>query len=354
MAKKAKQKKIKGTGLPPGSMVFTGQKKTENITVHHLSYDQNSSSVSQTTASKFKLTAAPKNVNWYDVRGLHDTDLIEEIGGHFGVHPLVLEDMVDVHQRPKFEEYDTGIFVTVKALSFDEATHSLGFEHVAIFFNQEVLFSTQETDSDLFKAVRERIDLKKGKIRFKNTDYLAYALLDVLVDHYYTVIEQVEEVMEELEEQMLINQKMADKAKIHHLKKELLAARKSISPLREAINRFSKAETQYIQEANSIYLRDLYDHTIQVMDMIESQRDLLNGLQDLFLNEVSFKMNQVMQVLTLVSSIFIPLTFLAGIYGMNFEYMPELGWKYGYPTLVAVMAATTTLLILYFKRKRWF
>lgn len=354
MAKNTKHKKIKKTGLPPGSVIFTGQKKTDNIMVHHLSYDESGSQLSEIRASKFKLLELQKAVNWYDVRGLHDTELIEKIGVHFGVHPLVLEDMVDVHQRPKFEEYDTGIFVTVKALSFDESTLSLGFEHVAIFFNHNVLFSTQETESDLFMAVRERIDLKKGKIRFKNTDYLAYALLDVLVDHYYTIIEQVEEVMEDLEEQMLLSQKMADKAKIHHLKKELLAARKSISPLREAINRFSKAETSYIQEANSIYIRDLYDHTIQVMDMIESQRDLLNGLQDLFLNEVSFKMNQVMQVLTLVSSIFIPLTFLAGIYGMNFEHMPELGWKYGYPTLIVVMVVMTTALTLYFKRKKWF
>jgi magnesium transporter len=215
------------------------------------------------------------------------------------------------------------------------------------------VISFQETQSDLFVAVRNRIQSGKGRIRQKGADYLVYSLIDVLVDNYFIVLEDIEEEIESLEDRMLENQDIKDKSTIHHLKKELLKIRKSIAPLREAIGRFAKTDNPLVEEGTPVFIRDLYDHTIQIMDTVESFRDLLNGLQDLFISEVSFKMNQVMQMLTLVATIFIPLTFLAGIYGMNFENIPELTWKYGYFIFWGFIVVVFVGLVIYFKRKKW-
>lgn len=205
----------------------------------------------------------------------------------------------------------------------------------------------------MFEAVRKRITIASGRIRQRGVDYLAYALIDVIVDNYYIVLEEMEEVIETLEEKMLIEQDIKDKSKIYNLKKELLIVRKSIAPLREAIGRFSKTDNSLIQDNNKVFIRDLYEHTVQIMDTIDSSRDILNGLQDLFISEISFKMNKVMQLLTLISVIFIPLTFLVGFYGMNFDNIQELHYKYGYHILLSIMFLISFILILLFKRKKW-
>lgn len=349
----AKQKRK--TGLAPGSVVFTGNRKVEKVLVHYMEYNEEHlqdkvlDSHSKTTVKQ----STREMVDWYDVRGMHDTQLIELFGNTFHIHPLILEAVVDIHQRPKFEEYDKGIFITLRALSFDKTSFEVQKEHVAIYFNQGFVATFQETESDLFHAVRGRIHASNGRIRKRGSDYLAYALIDTLVDHYYTVLEDMEEVIEELEEQMMREQLIKNKSDIHKLKKELLTLRKSVSPLREAIGRFAKIESEFVEESSYPYIRDLYEHTVQIMDTVESYRDILNGLQDLFISELSFKMNKVMQLLTLISVIFIPLTFLAGIYGMNFQYMPELSYKYGYFILLGVMLILFFLLLFLFKRKKW-
>ena len=345
----------KKIGLAPGSVIFTGDRKVDKVLIHYMQYDEENTIDKEIDShSENIFNASPLDkVNWYDVRGIHDTKLIELFGKNFSIHPIVLENIVDVNQRPKFEEYDKGIFIALRALSFNKKKNEVQKEHVVIYFNNGLIITFQETESDLFEAVRKRILSSSVRIRQRETDYLAYALLDVIVDKYYIVLEEMEDVIENLEEKMLVEQNIKDKNKIHHLKKELLIMRKSVAPLREAIGQFSKTESSFVQNNSQAFIRDLYEHTVQIMDSIDSSRDILNGLQDLFISEISFKMNKVMQLLTLISVIFIPLTFLAGIYGMNFDNIPELHYRYGYHILLGVMFVIFILLLVFFKRKKW-
>lgn len=349
-------KRIKKIGLAPGTVVFTGDKKVDKVLIHHIKYDYKtlSENIFDNQAGFFLEKPSSQNVDWYDVRGMHDTKFIESFGKSFDIHALILEAVVDIHQRPRFDEYDKGNFIILRSLSFDKNKIEVQQEHIGIYFNKEFIITFQETESDLFESVRKRINLGKNRIRERKTDYLAFALIDSIVENYYTTLESVEEVIESIDEQITINQSFSSKVNIHQLKKELLILRKAIAPLREAIARFSKSDSNFINENSRIFIRDLYSNTVQVMDMVESYRDMLNGLQDLFISEVSFKMNKVMQLLTLISAIFIPLTFLAGIYGMNFENMPELKFKNAYFILLVVMVLIVVILTLYFKRKKWF
>lgn len=348
-------KKRKKIGLPPGSVVFTGNRKVEKTLIHYLQYDSEhlEQKVFDNHSQIIFHQSPDEQVDWYDIRGLHDSELIQLIGKTFDIHALILEDVSDVHQRPKFEEYENGNFISIRALHFDEKTRKVSTEQVAIYFRKGFIVTFQEAASDLFDSVRQRVQNGRGKVRHRGADYLAYAIMDAIVDQYYWVMEGIEEVIEGLEDELITNPDANIKAEIHHLKKELLVLRKSIFPLREAISRFSKTDSVFVEESSLIFIRDLYDHTIQIMDMVETYRDMLNGLQDLFLTEVSFRMNKIMQLLTLISTIFIPLTFLSGIYGMNFTYIPELQWKYGYFALLGVMFIIFVGSLIYFRLKKW-
>ncbi len=352
---RAKLHRKRKIGSVPGAIQYTGDQSVERVETHFLQYDKKSlHDVVLDSHEGIHLVPEKSNkVDWYDVRGMQDTALIELMGKTFSIHPLALESAVDIHQRPKFEEYTQGNFLILKALSFDAQTKKIHKEHIGMYFTSSFLITFQETSSDVFESVRRRINTAKGRIRERKADYLAYALVDVVVDNYFLVMDQVEEVIEALEDNITSTQEMTNKSEIHALKKELLVIRKSIAPLREAIGRFYKSDSSVIAAENSVFLRDLYEHTIQIMDSVESYRDMLNGLQDLLMTEVSFKMNKVMQLLTLISVIFIPLTFLAGIYGMNFEYIPELQYRYGYFVLLGVMFVLFIILLYLFKRKRW-
>ncbi|MEM6966750.1 MAG: magnesium/cobalt transporter CorA [Bacteroidota bacterium] len=349
-------KKRKKIGLPPGVVIFTGQRKVEKIAIHYVQYngdellEQNFDNQSITSFHQ----SNPDYVQWYDVRGLHDTALIEEIGKTYAIHPLVLEDIASPSQRPKFEEYDNGNFITLRSLSFNKTERAVETEQITLFFGDAFLLSFQENDDDLFLLVRNRIQSGKGRIRNRGADYLAYALMDVIVDKYFLVMDEIQEIIEELEHNILNAPNENSKADIHHLKQEMIKIRKSIAPLREAIGRFSKSEHSLIDERTTIFLRDLFDNTVQIMDVVDSNRDILSGLQDLYISEISFKMNQVMQVLTIITTIFVPLSFLAGLYGMNFEVMPELKFKNGYFILLGVMLLISLGLLSYFKKKKWF
>jgi len=348
-------KKRKKAGSVPGSVDYTGDKKTEKVFTHFLQYD-GKDLIEKTLDSHKGLVLEKEDtskVDWYDIRGMHDTELIEVFGKTFNIHNIILENAVDIHKRPKFEEYSEGNFIILKALSFDRATKKVSKEHIALYFTKSFLVTFQETESDVFQGVRSRINTGSGRIRERGTDYLAFALIDEIVDNYFDVLDNVEEVVEELEDCISNSVELNRKGDIHSLKKELLVLRKAISPLREAIGRFYKTESPIIDEGSRIYLRDLYEHTIQIMDTVESYRDVLNGLQDLLITEVSFKMNKIMQLLTLISVIFIPLTFLAGIYGMNFDNIPELHHQYGYQILLAIMLLIAIVLLILFRRKRW-
>jgi magnesium transporter len=349
------KRKRKKTGLPPGSIVFTGNRKVEKILLHFLQYD--SVYLEEKELDNHSHIPLQKSfedkVDWYDIRGIHDTKLIEFVGKTFDIHPLILEDIADTHQRPKFEEYDNGVFTVIQSLSYNRETMNIQREQVAIFFRKGFIVTFQEREKDLFESIRQRLRKSNGKIRHRGADYLAYAIMDTVVDHYYEVLEDVEETIESLEEQIMNSQDTTVKGVIHRLKYELLTFRKSIAPLRESVNKFSKSDSPYIEEESMLFVRDLYDHTIQVLEMTDSLRDILISLQELLLSEVSFKMNQVMQLLTLIATIFIPLTFLAGIYGMNFKNMPELQTENGYFVLLAIMLIIFVGLLYYFKRKKW-
>lgn len=355
MKKKRKKHVRKKIGLPPGSVVFVGNRKVEKAFIHYLQFD--SIQIEENTFDNHSKIALhqflDERVHWYDIRGLHDTQLIEALGKTFDIHPLILEDVANTHQRPKYEDYEKGIFIVIRSLEFDNENLETKTEQVGLYFRKGLLISFQETDSDLFDSIRQRLHSSQGKIRQRGTDYLCYALLDTLADHYYIVLDEIESRIEALEDKILINPDNTIKGQIHQLKKELLVVRKSIYPLREAIGRFSKSESPFIEERSFVFIRDLYDHVVQIMDLTETYRDMLNGLQDMYISEISFKMNQVMQVLTLVATIFIPLTFLVGVYGMNFENIPELSWKYGYFILWGIMILIFISLLLLFRKKKW-
>lgn len=340
--------------MAPGSIIYTGNKQVDDTIIHHLQF--NVSSIKDTTIQKekyLKITLEPDYIDWIDIRGMQDIEVITSVANNFKVHPLLQESIVDVHQRPNFEEQDNAIFVTFKALSFDKSTLTVHREHVAVVIKDHSLLTFQETSSDLFEVVRKRTANSKSRVRKRGTDYLLFALLDCVLDNYYITLDQFEEVIEEIEDRITLQQNNSDKSTIHKLKKELLILRKSIAPLREVINNFSRSDNAIVQEGTQIFIRNLYENTIQIIDSVDSYRDMLNSLQDLFIAEVSFKMNKVMQLLTLISVIFIPLTFLAGIYGMNFEYIPELSYKYGYFVLLGVMFVLFVVLLVTFKRKKW-
>lgn len=343
----------KRVGLPPGSMIFTGRRKMEETHLKLIRYNETLYEGQRVTEVAPAVKLQPDVVTWLDIRGLHDVKLIEEIGRFFKMHPLVMEDIVDTSQRPKFEEYDDGLFMIVRSLDFDEEEMEIRTEQVGIFIGKHFVLSFQERAEDLFAPIEQRLASGSGKIRRRQGDYLAYALIDTVVDNYLVTLEKIEAEVDKLEEVIMDRPEARTKGRIHELRLATLTMRKAVHPLREAINRFTDSDHEVKSEDTDVFLRDLYDHTIQVMDMIETYRDMINGLYDLYLSEISFKMNNVMQTLTVMSTIFIPLSFLAGVYGMNFENMPELHSEYGYYVLWAVMLGVAALLLLYFRRKDW-
>lgn len=345
----------KKPGLPPGSVIFTGEKKVEDIKMHHLVYndDHLTDDTHETESIGNQLSVDKGKVNWFDIRGLHDTTLIEKVGHAFGIHNLVLEDIADTNQRPKFDEYDNGVFVVIKALHYHKDKTKMHTEQVAIFFRDNLIVTFQEDEADLLKAVRERVKNKSGRIRQRGADYLCYAIMDALVDQYFLVLDQMENDIESIESGMIEGVDTGVRAGIHRLKKEVVVMRKSIAPLREVMGKFSKSDTPFIADSTTLFIRDLYDHTIQVMDMVDTYRDMLNGLQDLYISEISLKMNQVMQVLTIITTVFVPLSFLAGLYGMNFKYIPELEYRYGYFVLLGLMFLIFIGALMYFRNKKW-
>ncbi len=349
-------KRRQKAGLPPGSIVFTGKRKVDKISIHYTEY--NTTLLNEQTLDNQTITAfhEPNEelVQWYDTRGLHDEALITEIGRVFQVNPLFLEDIVDTAQRPKSVEVEHGIFFIVKSLSFDRSNQQVKTEQVGLYLGDGFVLTFQEDEKDLFFKIRERLHKFGGRIRKLAADYLAYCLLDWIVDNYFIVLEDIQQAIEQLEEAILKQPNTHHKNQIHQLKQELLKARKSIAPLREAISQFVKSDSELVQENTQYFIRDLQDHIIQIVDNIDTQRDMLNSLQDLYLSEISFKMNQVMQVLTIITTIFVPLSFLAGLYGMNFDNMPELHHRYGYFILLGIMCTIVAILITFFKKKNWF
>jgi len=349
-------KSKRNLGLPPGSMKYTGSLTSTPVVVNYLEYNEEycKQELGESGSDIILHPSIPKIVQWYDIRGLHDEELIDSISKRFDVHPLAMEGALDVYQRPNFVEYNNGHFFAFKSIKFDKNTQTVIKQSLSIFFGEDFVISFQENVDDTFEGVRHRINQAKGKIRKRTADYLAYAIIDYVVDNYFNALDAIEEEIQLLEESISTASDATDKSKIYKLKKEILIIRKAVAPLREAINLFSRSESEFINENTVTYLRDVYDHTIQILDNVDSMRDILSGLQDLYLSEISMRMNRVMQVLTIVTAIFVPLSFLAGLYGMNFEYIPELKFKNGYFYLISVMFVIALSMIIFFKKRKWF
>ncbi len=351
MAKKSRHKK--SVGLAPGTIVYTGAKNQTETFIEVFDYSKTNYTEQEFTSIEncyqYKLS---QSTTWININGLNNVNAIESIGKHYQLHPLVLEDIANIHQRPKIDEYDNCMFVVFKMLYYD-TDQKLKVEHVSLVLGNDYVLSFQESDGDVFDVIRNRIRQNKGIIRNHGADYLLYTLMDAVVDNYFLIIETLGEKIEVIEEKIFGSPDNNLVQEIQNLKREALKIRRSIFPLREVVSKLEKASNELIQPKTHNYIRDLYDHTIQVIETIEIYRDMLWGLMDMYMTSISNKMNEVMKVLTIISTIFIPLTFIAGIYGMNFEHMPELKYNYGYPTLWGVMIVIFISLVYYFKRKKW-
>jgi len=332
------RKTSKRAGLSPGTLVHDGDKKVEKAKITIIDYDatQFQEKEVETIEECFPFRDTP-TITWINIDGLHEVGIIEKIGQHFSIHPLILEDILHTGQRPKMEDFEDYIFLVVKMFYYDEKDDEIKMEQVSLLLGSNFVISFQEREGDIFNPIRERIRNHKGRIRMMKADYLGYALLDTIVDNYFIILEKIGEDIENMEEELVTRPTPETLQTIHNLKRELIVLRKSIWPLREVINSLERGESPLINEATGVYLRDVYDHTIQVIDTIETFRDMVSGMLDIYLSSISNKMNEVMKVLTIIATIFIPLTFVAGLYGMNFEFMPELKWHWGYFAALLVM-----------------
>ena len=341
-------------GLPPGTLVYVGEQKAQKTRISIVDYNETQFEEREvkTIEESFPFKDKP-TVTWINIDGLHEVEVIEKLGNYFGFHALLLEDILNTDQRPKMEDYGNHIFIILKMLQASKNKEGIESEQVSIICGPNFVISFQEREGDVFNFVRDRIRKSKGRIRKAGADYLAYALLDAIVDNYFLILENVGEKIEAVEQQLATNPPPHTLQYIHSLKNEMIFLRKSIWPLRELISGLERCESKLIVESTCLYLRDVYDHTIQIIDTVESYRDMISGMVDIYLSSVSNKMNEVMKILTIFASIFIPLTFIAGIYGMNFEFMPELKWPWGYFALLGLMALVGISLVVYFKRKKW-
>ncbi len=340
-------------GLPPGSLVHVGDPGLPGkppITL--IAYGPTGvREMAEPTDEQIREARASNPVVWINIDGVEDGDTVRRMGELFGIHPLALEDVMSTRQRPKVDAYEGFLYIVFRMLQGDGV--AIKAEQVSLILGTGYLLTFQEKPGDIFDPVRIRIRLARGMIRGMGADYLTYALMDTLVDHYFLILERYGDAMEEMEENLVSNPDPALLQKIHGLKKELLALRKSVWPLRETIGTMERGELPQISRDIRLYLRDLYDHTIRVIETVESLRDVVSGMLDVYLSSVSNRMNEVMKVLTIISTIFMPSMFLASIYGMNFDNMPELHTRYGYFALLGGMGVVMVVMILYARRKRW-
>lgn len=348
------KKRSTKTGLPPGVLIHIGEKKAEKVKINILSYDENQfeEKEARTIEECFPFKDKP-TITWINIDGLHKVDIIEKIGRNFDFHPLLLEDVLNTEQRPKIEDFETYIYIVLKMLYHNDITNEINSEQVSIIFGEDFVISFQEKEGDVFNLIRERIRTNKGRIRKMGADYLAYSLIDAIVDSYFIILEKLGENIEDVEDTMIAKPTPETLHAIHGSKRKMISLRKSVWPLREVVSALERSDSSLIQDSTRIYLKDVYDHTIQVIDTVETFRDMLSGMLDIYLSSISNKMNEIMKLLTIIATIFIPLTFIAGVYGMNFEYMPELKWQWGYPVIWSVMLIIGISMVFYFRKKKW-
>lgn len=354
MPKRIKSRKSK-TGSAPGTLVHVGERLSKDVRITLIKYNKDSfNKIIYDDIEGCLAVSNGNTVNWINIDGLHDIDVIEKIGKNFNLHPLILEDILNTTQHPKIDIDDNYIYVVIKMLYYDKNIKEIKSEQISLVIFENYILSFQEFEGDVFNDLRRRLEQNKSNIRSKGTDYLAYSLIDCTVDSYFDIIESIGNSIDIIEDVLMTNPSNEILNDIYKLKREMIFLRNSVWPLREVLGKLVKSEYELIQDKTIMYLRDVYDHTIQIMDIIETYRDILSGMLDTYLSSISNKTNEVMKILTVFSTIFIPLSFFTGIYGMNFEHMPELGFKYGYLIFWGITITCILLMINYFRRKKWF
>ncbi len=339
----------------PGTVKYVGKEREEPVKLHIMDYNEvdftekDIANISECLPYK-----ESSSVTWLNVTGVHDENLIHEIGELFGIHPLVLEDIANTTQRPKLEEHDSYLFAIIKMGSFNKVMNELSLEQVSLLIGKGFVISLQEREGDILESLRDRIRTSKGKIRKLGSDYLMYSIIDTIIDNYFSILENVGEQIEGIEADLMRSSDQQMLTRVYHLKHDLAYLRRSIWPMREVVSTLQRTDSDLVHQDTFIYLRDVYDHTIQVVETLETFRDMSSGMLELYQSTVSNKMNEVMKLLTVFAAIFIPLTFAAGVYGMNFKFMPELQWKLAYPVWWGAIIILTLAMLWYFKRKKWF
>ncbi|EKQ52668.1 MULTISPECIES: magnesium/cobalt transporter CorA [unclassified Clostridium] len=348
------KKRSKKAGLPPGSLIYTGEKKDEKIQIKLFKYSEDRFEEKVINLNDVSLLKPEKStVHWINVEGIHDAKTIERIGSCFGIHPLVLEDILNTGQRPKIENYEGYTYIVVKMLFYDNKLGEFTTEQESFILGENYVISFSEGKVKIYNTVCEGIRQGSGRIRKMGADYLVYNLLDAIVDNYFVVLEELSEKIEDTEDELVLNPSKSTLQVIHKLKRQMLFLHKSVWPLREVVSFLERSETTLVRESVDIYIRDLYDHVIQVMDTTETLRDILSSMLDMYLSSVSNKMNEIMKVLTIISTVFIPLSFIVGLYGMNLKNMPEYDWPWMYPVVWVIMISIATSMLIFFKRKKW-
>jgi magnesium transporter len=349
------KKRSKKAGLPPGTLIHIGEKKVEEPKITIFDFDDQHVEEREIKVIEecFVFREKP-TITWINVEGVHKVEIIEKLGECYGFHPLMLEDILNTDQRPKMEIYGNYIYIVLKMIYDGDINHLIEMEQVSLILGSNFVISFQEgREGDVFNPVRERIRSGKGLIRKMGADYLAYSLLDTIVDNYFLILEKLGEKVELIEEELVTHPTTKTLQEIQKFKNEMIFVRRAVWPLREVISGMGRKESPLIKETTEIYLRDVYDHTVQVMDTIEIYREMLSGMLDIYLSSISNRLNSVMKVLTIIATIFMPLTFIAGIYGMNFKYMPELEWRWGYPAIWLFVFIIGISMLIYFRKKKW-
>jgi magnesium transporter len=341
-------------GLSPGLPVFVGERRREAVHLHVIDYAADGvTELPHASLDDCQRASDGATVTWINVDGIHDVDMLSALGGRLGLHPLTIEDIANTTQRPKAEEYPGYIFLALKMILFDRDSASLVVEHVSLVIGERFVLTCLEDAGDVFDEVRARIRGGRGRIRAQSTDYLGYALADAVVDHYFITLDAFGTHIDALDDAILDSPRPEHVREIHRLKREAIRLRRAVWPLREEIIWLERSESRLVSHDTHVYLRDLHDHTLQVVDMVDGYRDILGTLHDTYLSAVSNRLNEIMKVLTIISTVFIPLTFLVGVYGMNFRHMPELDWPWAYPLVWLVMVVVAVAMMVQFKRRGW-
>jgi magnesium transporter len=348
------EKRSRKLGLPPGTLVHIGEKKADKTFITIRDYDE--TRLSELKTDRVDACIPYRNaptVTWVNVEGIHEVENVEQLGTCFGIHPLVLEDVVNTGQRSKLEDFEEYLFLVLRKVSDHEPESGIDYEQLSVILGRHFVLTFQEAESRVFSPIIERLGNEKSRARRMGADYLAYALLDLVVDSYFLVLERIGDRIEVMEDEVVASPTQGTFREIQDLKRELILLRRAVWPLRDLLGGLVRGDSPLIQESTRLYFRDVYDHTIQIIETMDTFRDMLSGFVDIYLSSVSNRMNAVMKVLTIIATIFMPMTFIAGVYGMNFEHMPELAWRWAYPASLGLMGLVALAMLWYFVRKGW-